>query len=187
VWILPRQHCGGVFYNSTYMAELALWLDHYDDIYSDFDSRYYMKRRISEDFLHEIKTAFEHKTEYIDTLLLILPAGKRQEESEKIIIASLSAFFTAEYRLWHDKLYHKRMNGLLLLAAGMIIMVINTFLIHSVAPSFLFVSLRVVLEPAGWFLLWTGMDGLFYEVRDTKKQKRFFHALADISIHFRSA
>jgi hypothetical protein len=169
------------------MAELALWLDQYDDIYSDFDSRYYMKRRISEDFLHEIKTASEHKTERIDTLLLMLPAEKRQEESEKMISASLSAFFTAEYRIWHDKLHRKKRNGLLLLAAGVIVMVINTFLVHSFAQSFLFVSLRVLLEPAGWFLLWMGMDALFYEVRDIKKQKKFFQALSEISIHFKSA
>jgi hypothetical protein len=169
------------------MAELGLWLDQYDDIYSDFDSRYYIKRRISEDFLDEIKTANEHKTEHIDTLLLMLPADKRQEDNEKVISASLSAFFVAQYRLWHDRLQKKKMQGLLLLVAGVAVMSINTFLIHSVEQSFFFNSLRVVLEPAGWFLLWTGMDALYYDLREIKKQTIFFGALTDINIHFKSA
>ena len=38
------------------MADISLWLDDYDDLFSDFDSRNYLKRRVSEDFLEELKS-----------------------------------------------------------------------------------------------------------------------------------
>lgn len=37
----------GIFNKSKSMIEINLWLDSYDDMYSDFDSRQYEKRRIS--------------------------------------------------------------------------------------------------------------------------------------------
>ena len=43
------------------MVEINLWLDSYDDIYSYFESRHYLKRRISEDFLHEFRTEMKYK------------------------------------------------------------------------------------------------------------------------------
>ena len=44
------------------MANLELWLDSYNDIYSDFDSRHYSKRRISEDFIQELRLGLKHKS-----------------------------------------------------------------------------------------------------------------------------
>ena len=34
---------------SENLAEVSLWLDDFNDIYSDFDSRHFLKRRISDD------------------------------------------------------------------------------------------------------------------------------------------
>jgi len=75
------------------MTELSIWLDYYDDIYSDFDSRHYLKRRISEDFLHELRMAKKYKRERVTDLLLFLPQEKREGNSEKMIINSLKDFF----------------------------------------------------------------------------------------------
>lgn len=38
----------GIFNKSKSMTEINLWLDSYDDMYSDFDSRQFEKRIISE-------------------------------------------------------------------------------------------------------------------------------------------
>ena len=75
------------------MNELSLWLDYYDDIYSDFDSRQYPKRRISDDFLYELKDAFKYRSERYNDIFLYLPQEKRTETTEKIISAGLKTFF----------------------------------------------------------------------------------------------
>jgi hypothetical protein len=168
------------------MAQLDLWLDHYDDIYSDFDSRHYGRRRISEDFLYELKTAFAYKEGRIDKLLLQLPADKRDELQEKLIIENLSGFFKSQAGVRKDQYRQKRSAGLLLLAAGIAVMVANAFISHYSNSSFLFQSLRVLLEPAGWFLLWTAMDTLFYGLKKLRKELVFFSDVSEVKWHFRS-
>jgi hypothetical protein len=59
------------------MAELSLWLDYYDDVYADFDSRHYGKRRISDDFLFELRNALKYREERVNDLFLLLPGDKR--------------------------------------------------------------------------------------------------------------
>lgn len=42
------------------MSEISIWLDNYDDIFSDFDPRPYSQRSLSDDFLAEAKK-IEHE------------------------------------------------------------------------------------------------------------------------------
>lgn len=169
------------------MAELKLWLDCYDDIYSDFDSRHYLKRRISEDFLHELHTELKYKESHASDMILLLPAEERDEAAEKIIAASLRDFFVNQFRLLHDKCRKKRNKGLLLLISGSGIMLFNAWLSYAYEKSFTAIGLKVLLEPGSWFLLWAAMDFLFYDFTRLKKEYTFYGELSEMHIHFRSS
>jgi len=169
------------------MAELSLWLDYYDDIYSDFDSRHYGKRRISDDFLFELRNALKYKEEWTNDLILLLPADKRQDMDEKMIAASLKDFFTSMYHNNADKCRRKLNRGIIFGITGIIVMIINAIIAFKEAQSFALVTLRVVLEPAGWFLLWASFDFLFYNWQELKKERDFFNELAEMNIHFKSS
>jgi hypothetical protein len=39
---------------NKYSLDLSLWLDDYNDIYPEFDSRNYFKRRVLNDFVSEM-------------------------------------------------------------------------------------------------------------------------------------
>jgi hypothetical protein len=107
------------------MAELNLWLDSYDHIYSDFDSRHYLKQRISDDFLYELHTEMKYK-EYHAGDMVLLPLERRDELSEKIIADSLTDFFSSQFRFQQNKCRKKLNKGILLLLAGVIIMLLNS-------------------------------------------------------------
>lgn len=169
------------------MAELSLWLDYYDDIYSDFDSRHYLKRRVSEDFLYELKNALRYKEERVNDLLLLLPKEKRHEQNEKIIADSLKDFFAAQFRINADKCRHKINSGIGFAVSGILIMILNSLLGVKSSYTLLLVALRVVLEPAGWFLLWASFDFLFYDRKDLRKEREFFRELSEMNIHFKSS
>jgi len=169
------------------MAELSLWLDYYDDIYSDFDSRHYLKRRISEDFLHELRLATKYKKERAADLVLLLPPEKREDASEKIIIDSLKDFFTDQFRMNAEKFRKKLNTGIGLLIAGFAVMAINSFISFKGAHSFSVTAVRIILEPAGWFLLWLAFDILFYDLREIRKERKFFRELSEMNIHFKSS
>ena len=169
------------------MSELSLWLDYYDDIYSDLDSRHYGKRRISDDFLYELRNALKYKETRTNDLIFLLPADKRNEENEKVITGSLKEFFALRCGNSADKCRRKFNKGVLFGTAGIIIMIANALTGFKAPVSFPIVAVRVVLEPAGWFLLWASFDFLFYDWKELKKEREFFRELAEITIHFKSS
>lgn len=169
------------------MSELSLWLDYYDDIYSDFDSRHYLKRRISEDFLHELHMAKKYKQERVTNLVLLLPKEKRAEDTEQVIVNSLKEFFKSQLQTHNDRYRRKLNTGIILLFSGLLIMIANSYITYRGFHSFLFSVFRIILEPGGWFLLWLAFDRLFYDLRPVKKEKDFFQELAQVNIHFKSS
>jgi hypothetical protein len=169
------------------MVELNLWLDSYDDIYSDFDSRHYLKRRISEDFLHELRTEMKYKEEHADAMILLLPDERRAEEAEKIIAESLTDFLAGQFRFHSNKCRMKMNRGILILSAGFVIMLVNLSVGFFSGASFAAHAVRVLLEPGGWFLLWAGLDFLFYDFAELKKERDFYKKLCGMHIRFKSS
>jgi len=170
------------------MTELSLWLDSYDDIYSDFDSRHYYKRRISEDFLYELEREMKYTEEKASHLLLFLPSQQRDEKVENSISANLSGFFQKQFLLQADKYRRQLKKGLIFLLGGALVMLCNTWMNYRFGSTLEFpiISLKVLLEPAGWFLLWTALDSLFYDLNTLKKEKVFFQSLSEVQIRFGS-
>lgn len=169
------------------MAELNLWLDFYDDIYSDFDSRHYLKRRISEDFLYELRTEMNYNEHHAGDMVLLLPEQQRNETAEKIIANNLTDFFTRQFRFHHDKSRKKLNKGILLFVAGVTIMLLNSWVSYHSGESFPIIFLKVLLEPAGWFLLWAALDFLFYDFAGLKKERTFYKEVSKMHIHFKSS
>lgn len=169
------------------MAGLNLWLDSYDDIYSDFDSRHYQKRRISEDFLYELKREMKYQQDSNGDLSLLLPMEKRAEQAEAIIVSSLHEFFTGQYRFHLDKCRQKLKKGVLLLIGGIMLMLFNSWITYYGLSSFLSIALKIVLEPGGWFLIWAAFDFLLYDYSGLKKERDFFQQLSEMHIHFKAS
>ncbi len=82
------------------MNVIKLWLDSYDDIY--FDNRHYLKRRISEDFLNELRNELASTKTKVNRIILLLPQNKRTAASEDIIANGLSDYFKTQYS-FHKK------------------------------------------------------------------------------------
>lgn len=167
--------------------ELCLWLDDYGDIYSDFDSRHYLKRRISDDFLNELKIAFRNRDAPVNDLILLLPEEKRREENEKVIPDSLKDHFLTQYRIHSDKCRIKLHKNIFFACTGVIAMAINIFISRYAEHSFLADVLKVLLEPAAWFFLWSSLDFLFYDFQEMKKERTFYRTLSELKIHFRTS
>ena len=168
------------------MAELSLWLDSYDDIYSDFDSRHYSKRRISEDFIDELRNALNFRTEKTSDLILLLPQPVRREDLEIAISASLKEQMHKRLNIFKTKSAALSKKGILLLFVGTLLLVISSFIVYKSFQSYWFVVLRVILEPAGWFMIWNGLESLFYQLKDMKRELSFYETLGELKIHFKT-
>ena len=115
------------------------------------------------------------------------PLNDGMRHAEKIIAASLVNFFASQFRFHEEKCRNKLNKGMLLLASGILTMLLNSWVSYRYEASFPVIALKVLMEPAGWFLLWGALDFLFYDFSGLKKERNFFKKLSDMHIHFRSA
>jgi hypothetical protein len=169
------------------MKDIKLWLDSYEDIYSDFDSRHYLKRRISEDFLDELRNELKFSEPLNGNIILLLPQNKRNEASEKVITKGLTEYFQKQYNFHKNKCRYKLNKGILLFVIGFIIMLLNSWFTFNYKESFTIIFFRILLEPAGWFLLWAAFDFVFYDFATIKTVRNFYHQLSNAGINFINA
>lgn len=169
------------------MATSGFWLDSYNDIYSDFDSRHYKSRRISEDFLDELRTDMHYHQQALDELHLFMPEEKREEATEAIITESMKAFFLTQYFRCRDECRRKLRVSMLMGFSGITIMLLDAVSIFLNIRTLTTTLLSTVMEPASWFLLWTAVDYLIYDWKELKKDRTFYRKLSEAKIIFQTS
>src|SRR5688500_17884914 len=78
--------------------EIHIWIDDYNDIFSDFDPRDYSERNISDDFLREVKKVAAESEYDVKTLHLLIDEKLRDEKTEGIIVERIHEEFAASYQ-----------------------------------------------------------------------------------------
>src|SRR4051812_5168600 len=73
--------------------DISIWIDNYDDVFSDFDPRPYSERNVSVDFLYEVKRVCHESNFHINELKLLVPERIRDKEKESIIVKRLHLHF----------------------------------------------------------------------------------------------
>ncbi len=165
-------------------ANVSIWLDSYDEIFSDFDSRPYHERSLSDDFIHEARKMAREKPDRKIELHLIMPANQRNIEIESAIIKSLHSYFRhISLTNAQDKQKTKK-RGLYMTVIGLILMILAAYLSNKQDPTFLINTLRVVLEPACWFLVWTGFDLLYAVFYKINANSEFILRMSHSKINF---
>jgi hypothetical protein len=162
---------------------VSLWLDTYEDIFSDFDPHPYGQRALSEDFLAEAKRAVRDRRDDVPELRLLIPAHVRNLESEATIRKRLRDHF----RRHADRLARERRRGIWvslgIAAAGFAVMTASA-LLRRQPETVTRTVLHVLLEPAGWFAVWFGLDQLFYGTRELTREHAFYGKMARADVVF---
>jgi hypothetical protein len=165
-------------------SELSIWLDDYDDVFSDFDSRPISERSLSDDFLVEVRKMVREKPTGHVELKLLIPAAKRNKEIEGIAIKNLHTYFRHAAATISEEIRKTRRRGILLTALGFLLMLATAYIVGISNHSFFFNALQIVLEPSGWFIVWTGMDNILYTSRNRKPNLEFNTKMAHAEIIF---
>lgn len=165
---------------------ITIWLDSYDDIFSDFDSRGYSDRVFSDDFLNELRKLSREDDGQIESFHFLLPANVRKEETEKIISRRLHGFFKKNYERAGLDVKQTRRKGILFSALGLVLLLLAGFIsFHRPAQIGLHL-LMVTCEPAGWFLIWMGYDLFMNGVARKKTDLSFYTKILRSGIRFLS-
>lgn len=166
------------------MSEISLSLDTYDDIFSDFDPRPYYERALSDDFLYEAKRASREKKSGKIELHFLIPQNARNHDTERIIIKRLHEHFKKHHALLHGEMDKTRNTGAVFTFIGMLMMVAATYISTMKSEDFIFNLLFVVMEPAGWFITWFGLDNIFYISAQKKPDLEFYEKMSTCEIRF---
>jgi hypothetical protein len=165
-------------------SELSIWLDDYEDIFSDFDSRPIGERSLSDDFLGEVRKMVREKPSGRVELKLLIPLDKRKKDTEAVAIKHLHSYFRYAAIAIQHEMDGTRRRGLMLAAFGFLVMIATAYVVSISNRSFFFNALQIVLEPSGWFMVWSGMDNIFYNARKRKPNLEFNTKMAHAEITF---
>ena len=163
---------------------ISLWIDCYDDIFSDFDPRPFSERNISDDFLYEIKRVSSETVLSISELRLLIPKAERDAGTESIITRRLHAFFIKNLHYFRSKKKMEKRKGFLFVLAGAVLMAGATMLSALQSEGLLMHIMLVIAEPAAWFFMWIGMENLVNTSWKEKRELDFYERMTKSKIIF---
>jgi len=166
------------------MSEIALWLDTYDDIFSDFDPRPFIQRALSIDFLDEIKRASREKVSGQIELKFLVPRNQRSIETDLQIKKRLKEHFKKHHEQLKIEKNKVVRTGILVASLGFFNMFLAVIL-HSLLGEILLTTiLTTLLEPSGWFMMFYGLDRVFYGGQSKKPDIEFYGKMSNADISF---
>lgn len=167
------------------MSEISLNLKTYEDIFSNFDPRPYSQRALSDDFLIEAKKVSRETAKGAIELNLLMPNDKRNSNNEALIKKRLKEYFKKHYHLIETEKRTTIKNGTMFAMVGVLLMFIGVLVLFKLPQeNFLTAFLVILLEPAGWFLLWEGMYMVIFESKNKNQDLDFHKKMSNATISF---
>jgi hypothetical protein len=163
--------------------EIAIALDTYDDLFSDFDPGSYGQRALSKDFLDELRVRLRRiGASPGQCIVLLIPEDERRIDDEGLIIERIKAFFSERQERYREKDRRAKRRSLIYVIIGLVLSVAANFFVWRFEPLPLF---RDFLLIPSWFFVWSGFE-LFIKSRDEIGQKKkYYAALSGSLIEFR--
>lgn len=166
------------------LAEVSIWLDTYDDVFSDFDPRPYAERTLSDDFLQAVRKEVLANPAGRFEVRLLIPARLRQPETERLIAERLAAYFREAFASSQAEMRRIQRFGIILTGLSVLTIFLATFVQSSQLPPYTKSLLAALLEPAGWFMVFTGLERLLLTPEQKKDQLAFLRRMSDCVIEF---
>jgi hypothetical protein len=157
---------------------ISIWIDNYDDIFSDFDPRDYSERNISDDFLDELKKLSFESDFPIKELKLLIPEKERNAKQEKTIVKRLHTHFEEYDQYFHEQKKLNNRKGILFVLIGMGLMLAASYISSLDTENIIQNILFVIFEPSSWFLVWTGFDHLILLSKEQKSNFAFYSRIS---------
>ncbi len=165
-------------------SEISLILDTYDDIFSDFDPRPYPQRGLSEDFLREAKKSVSVAEKGNLHLGFIMPAAQRNTGHEALIKKRLREYFKKQTEILESAKKKIIRDSWIMTALGFAVLMLAAYVVSLGKTEFIYSMLLVILEPAGWFLAWSGLDNIYLRAGEKNPEIEFYRRMGKTEIEF---
>ncbi|MCK5534463.1 hypothetical protein KAI68_05040 [bacterium] len=143
------------------LKEIAIVIDTWDDVFSDFDPRPLSMRTVSEDFIEELKKRYRETRTGSFFITIYSPVALKNEESERMVRQRLKKHFFHMFLQKKKRITRLRIRGVIFVLVGICSL---SFLTMATYLKFLNVLtldiLSIILMPLGWFGFWEGLSKL---------------------------
>jgi hypothetical protein len=163
-------------------SEISIWIDTWDDIFSDFDPRPLSQRALSIDFLDEAKRASREKRDGQLVLHILAPTAIRSAQNEGMVRKRLKEHFAKHAEQQRDGQRAIARKGYWFVLVGTIILLAATCAAFFGPDTFWNEFLVILLEPAGWFTVWNGFDFIVLQPRSVQGDVDFYARMAAAEI-----
>ncbi|MFA6489953.1 MAG: hypothetical protein WCT52_04710 [Candidatus Micrarchaeia archaeon] len=139
--------------------EITIQLDTYDDIFSDFDPRPYQERELSEDFIKEIQRRYMEDKRGRFEVHFTVPFSERDAKEEALIKKRLREHFAVMVRREDETIKSTKSRGYIYMLVGAIVLLADVYALFLLEGTSLeYRILSILLVPAGWYGMWTGIE-----------------------------
>ncbi len=169
---------------NTGQSEIKFWLDEYDDVFSDFDPRPYSEREISDDFLKEARKVLRETTKGTFEIRFLIPLLKQNKEKDAMVQKRLIRHFRSQAEIERKTIKASKERGIKICLLGFSLLISASVINYFYNSSFFFTMIATILEPAGWFSAWSGLDNIFIKPQEMQPALRFAEKMAKATIVF---
>jgi len=168
------------------LKEIAVVIDTWDDIFSDFDPRPLNKRTVSGDFIEELKKRYRETRKGSFIISICAPEALRSPESERMVTQRLKKHFYFRFLQKKKNLIRRRIRGAIFVCIG-----VSSLSFLTLATYFKFLSsiaidiIGIILMPLGWFGFWEGLSKLIDTSPAFIQEEKLFEKLSKATYQFK--
>jgi len=166
------------------IKQISLWLDVYDDIFSDFDPRPFSQRAVSDDFLIEVKKFLREKRSGQIEIKFLIPEKERNLETETQIKKRLKEYFKKHFILRENRLRESKNKITLLIISGLLMLLSSAAISYYSPRLFILYLLITLFDLGGWLSVWFGMEEFIYFAREKRQEAEFYGKMVKAEIKF---
>lgn len=141
------------------LKEIAIVIDSWDDIFSDFDPRPLNERILSEDFIVELRRRYRETRRGDFVVTICAPKALKDDKSENMVIQRLKKHFRHRFLQRQKEIIRLRIKGGIFVVFGIFclafLMLVTYFKIYL---RLTIEILSIIFMPLGWFGIWEGFS-----------------------------
>ena len=167
------------------IREMAVVIDTWNDIFSDFDPSPLSIRTVSNDFVEELHKRYTETKTGTLVIKFYAPHNLESKESERMVQQRLKKHFNYLALVAKRELFRIRWRGILFIIVGVVALSFLTLATYfSLFSEIAIEIIAIILMPLGWFGIWEGFSKLVDTSPTPKRNFAFYNKLAKATYKF---
>lgn len=168
------------------LREIAIAIDTWDDVFSDFDPRPLSERILSEDFIIELKQRYRETSKGDFIVTICAPQSLEDRKSERTVSKRLKRHFQHRALMRRKENTRIRMRGIVFVLCGICFLTFLTLAAYYKWFNDLAINIiSIVVMPLGWFGIWEGFSKIVDISTSFIQKERFYDKLSKAQYHFK--